>query len=121
MSVDDLGRHLIVDLFGAVNLDCQQTLTSAMDEIIAATGATLLHRYFHRFEPHGLTGVVCLAESHISVHTWPEKGAAAFDIYMCGPAQPERALPILECYFRPARMDHTCLMRGQLAPDPHSD
>lgn len=121
MSTEDMGRHLIIDLFGAVNLDCPQTLARAMDEIISATGATLLHQYLHRFEPHGLTGMACLAESHISFHTWPERGAAAFDIYMCGPAQPERALPILEHYFRPTRMEHACLMRGQLAPAPHSD
>jgi S-adenosylmethionine decarboxylase len=114
MDSFDMGQHLIIDLFEAQHLDSEPCLMAAIDEIIAATGATLLHCYFHRFDPHGITGMACLAESHISVHTWPESGTAAFDIYMCGPAVPERALPILEQYFKPKRMEHRTLYRGQL-------
>ena len=107
-----MGAHVIVDLHGASNLDCEHSIRDAIDEIIEQTGATLLHQYFHRFTPLGITGVACLRESHISVHTWPEQGFAAFDIYMCGEAQPERAIPILQAHFNPRRIEVRTLQRG---------
>ncbi|MBT3196665.1 MAG: adenosylmethionine decarboxylase [Gammaproteobacteria bacterium] len=109
-----LGRHLIVDLHGATHIDCEQTLHDAFDEIIEVTGATQLHRHFHRFTPNGVTGVACLAESHISVHTWPDSGFAAFDIYMCGGSQPEWAIPILQHHFNPQRIEKSLLERGRV-------
>jgi S-adenosylmethionine decarboxylase len=108
----DTGTHLIVDLFGAKNIDNEETIQKAIREIIRATRATLLHQFFHRFEPQGITGMACLAESHISVHTWPESGFAAFDIYMCGTAQPERAIPILQSHFQPERVRVQNIHRG---------
>lgn len=108
----DTGTHVIVDLHGAGNIDNEEIVREAIAEIVCATGATLLHQYFHRFEPHGITGMACLAESHISVHTWPESGFAAFDIYMCGTARPERAIPILKTYFQPERVETRSIQRG---------
>ena len=106
------GAHVIVDLHGASNLNCERSVRKAIEEIIEQTGATLLHEYFHRFTPLGITGVACLTESHISVHTWPAQGFAAFDIYMCGEAEPERAIPILRAYFNPDRIEVRTLQRG---------
>ena len=112
------GAHVIVDLHGASNLDSERLVRDAIGEIIKQTGATLLHEYFHRFTPNGITGVACLTESHISVHTWPERGFAAFDIYLCGDAEPERAIPILRDYFNPDRIEVRTLHRGGPLNDP---
>ena len=59
---------------------------------------------FHQFSPHGVTGVLAIAESHISVHTWPEKGFAAFDVFMCGNAEPRKALDVFKRVFEPGRV-----------------
>jgi S-adenosylmethionine decarboxylase len=83
------GSHLIIDLWEAVN----------------AAGATLLHIHLHTFsEGGGISGVAVLAESHISVHTWPEKGYAAFDVFMCGDAEPREALSVFKRAFNPGRI-----------------
>ena len=65
------------------------------------------------FEPNGgISGVAVLSESHISCHTWPEKGFAAFDVFMCGDAQPELAVPVLEAAFKPKRVVVEEIKRG---------
>lgn len=105
------GTHLLADLGGiaADQLnDCgriEQLLRSAAD----AAGARVLHSHFHGFgDGLGVTGVVLLAESHISIHTWPEAGFAAADIFMCGKAQPELALAIITEALQPqSRTLHT--------------
>jgi len=69
--------------------------------------------HLHRFsENGGVSGVAVLAESHISVHTWPERGFAAFDVFMCGACRPEKALPVLRRYFRPSNMQISQSKRG---------
>jgi S-adenosylmethionine decarboxylase len=81
-----LGRHIVCELSG-----CQPSILSDIDGIAAmmiaaakAAGATIMESAFHRFEPQGVSGTVILAESHISIHTWPEKAYAAMDFYTCG-------------------------------------
>ena len=77
----------------------------AMKDSVTAAGATLLHIHLHKFTPNGgVSGVAVLSESHISVHTWPEKGFAAFDVFMCGAAEPQKAIAVLEAAFRPTRV-----------------
>lgn len=120
MSIDT-GTHVIVDLYGAHDIDNEAAIRRAIAEILHTTQATLLHQYFHRFEPHGITGMVCLAESHISVHTWPESGFAAFDIYMCGSARPERAIPILQNHFQPEHIQSRSIQRGKMTGAPLAD
>lgn len=96
------GTHLLVDLWGAKNLDDADTIERAFKECIDACGATLLYLHLHCFsENGGISGVAVLAESHISIHTWPERGYAAIDIFMCGDAQPLKAVPILRRHFQP--------------------
>lgn len=93
-----LGTHLLADLSGiAPDLlrDCA-TLERLLRNAALAAGAQVLHSHFHSFGVgQGVTGVVLLAESHISLHTWPEYGFAAADIFMCGAAQPQLALDII--------------------------
>ena len=99
------GSHLIIDLWEAHGLDDEDRMRQAMVEAVNAAGATLLHIHLHVFTPHGgISGVAVLAESHISVHTWPEKGYAAFDIFMCGDAEPRKALDVLTQAFGPKRV-----------------
>ena len=107
------GAHLIIDLYDAERLDdllfMEQTLRRCIDE----AGATLLHIHLHPFEPTGVSGVAVLAESHISVHTWPEVGYAAFDVFMCGDAKPEKCVDVLNEAFKPGRSEVSELLRGR--------
>ena len=85
------GVHLIVDLHGAKRLDDIDHVEATLRSCAAAAGATLLHIHVHHFQPNGVSGVVVLAESHISIHTWPDAGYAALDVFMCGSAIPTPA------------------------------
>ena len=79
------GTHLLADLTGCAGLDDPARVESALRAGVAAAGATLLDLKLHHFgEGHGVTGVALLAESHLSIHTWPEHGYAAVDIFLCG-------------------------------------
>lgn len=109
------GVHLIIDLFGASNLDSLEHMEEALREAVNAAGATLLHIHLHHFTPNGgISGVAVLAESHISVHTWPERQFAAFDVFMCGDARPADAVPVLEQFFSPSRVDVKEYIRGKM-------
>ena len=108
------GHHLIIDLYGARGLDDKIRMERAFLDCVEACGATLLHLHVHTFLPSGgLSGVAVLAESHISVHTWPEANYAAFDVFMCGEAAPEKAVPILEEAFAAKSVAVRTLARGE--------
>ena len=107
------GTHLIIDLHGASRLDDLEHMERTLREAVAECGATLLHIHLHHFTPNGgVSGVAVLAESHISVHTWPERDYAAFDVFMCGDAEPIRSVVVLERAFRPRRVDLHEHLRG---------
>lgn len=107
------GSHLIIDLWDADHLDDIGVIELALRRSVQAAGATLLHLHLHEFTPNGgVSGVAVLAESHISIHTWPERGYAALDVFMCGAAEPHRVVPILKHSFRPRRMAISEQMRG---------
>lgn len=109
------GLHVTIDLYDAVGLDDIGRVEAAMRECVSACQATLLHIHLHHFTPNdGVTGVAVLAESHISVHTWPERGFAAFDVFMCGDSRPELAVDVLEKAFEPGRMSVELHRRGSL-------
>ena len=99
------GSHLIIDFWEAEGLDDKDRIEQAMIDAVEAAGATLLHIHLHTFTPSGgISGVAVLAESHISVHTWPERGYAAFDIFMCGDTEPRKAFAVLKQAFAPKRV-----------------
>ncbi len=109
------GTHLIIDLWGATNLHSLERMEVAMRACIDECNATLLHMHLHHFTPNGgISGVALLAESHISVHTWPEKNYAAFDVFMCGDSNPHRAVEILSRYFQPKRSEVIEERRGKI-------
>ncbi len=89
-----LGKHLLMELEGCDRntLNDVDALREALLTAADLAGATVLGDSFHRFSPHGISGVVVIAESHLFVHTWPEYGYAAADIFTCGTSvQPEVA------------------------------
>lgn len=109
------GSHLILDLWDAEHLDDAEVIEMAFRRAIKEAGATLLHMHFHEFSDNGgISGVAVLAESHMSIHTWPERAYAAVDIFMCGAAEPHKAVPILKHAFKAGRISLSEQMRGVL-------
>ncbi len=98
------GTHLLIDLYGAINLNNPQEIETVLRNCAIRCGATILHSHMHHFNPQGVSGVVVLAESHISIHTWPETGYVALDIFMCGSCNPYDSILLLKEYFKPSNM-----------------
>jgi S-adenosylmethionine decarboxylase len=107
------GAHLIVDLHGAKRLDDIEHIEATLRRCVEAAKATLLHIHLHHFQPNGVSGVAVLAESHISIHTWPEVGYAALDVFMCGSADPDACIPVLREAFAAERVGVNELLRGK--------
>ena len=104
-----------MDLWGASNLADPALIDTALRLAAVKAGATILHSHFHHFTPNGgVSGVVVLAESHISIHTWPEREFAAIDIFMCGACDPHDAIPVLQSAFHPERIDLDEQRRGRV-------
>ena len=107
------GTHILLDLWDAQHIDDQIFVEKTLKEAVKACEANLLHMHLHKFgEGLGISGVAVLAESHISIHTWPERQFAAIDIFMCGNCTPENSLPIFQTYFTPKKMRTIIELRG---------
>ena len=94
-----LGRHLVAELSDCPSelLNDLPRLEKTMKEAARVSGATVVGSTFHRYNPQGLSGIVIIAESHLSVHTWPEYGYAAIDCFTCGSAvDPWKAVDYLK-------------------------
>ena len=110
-----LGTHIIAEIFGCQNIDNLSFIRAALIEAAKVCGATVLHTKFHRFSPHGITGYVLLAESHISIHTWPEYDYAALDIFTCGKnMDAQKAISYLEKQLQAQKVESKKLIRGDL-------
>lgn len=110
-----IGQHVLADLNGiaAEKLSNCAELETLLRSAAEAAGAHVLFSHFHAFgEGQGVTGVVLLAESHITIHTWPECGFAAADIFMCGNAQPELALALIKKALQPGSAHVHTARRG---------
>jgi S-adenosylmethionine decarboxylase len=108
------GKHLLLELSGccADTLNNRALVRSALLAAASAAGATVVGETIHGFTPHGLTALLLLAESHLSIHTWPEAGYAAVDVYTCGDCQPEAAIEILAQHLRSERIELMWIARG---------
>ena len=107
------GTHLIIDLWDGEHLDDAGVIEAALRSAVHTAGATLVHLHLHEFTAGGgVSGMAMLAESHISIHTWPERGYAAVDVFMCGSADPYRVVPILRRAFKARRVAISALLRG---------
>jgi len=112
-GVEYAGTHIIVDLWGAKSLDNLELMEATMRKAAKVAGATVLHVHLHHFtQGGGISGVAVLAESHISVHTWPERDFAAFDVFMCGDAKPESAISVFNEAFNPEKVNVSEHLRG---------
>jgi S-adenosylmethionine decarboxylase len=110
-----VGQHILADFYGVESglLRDAPALERLLREAARTAGAQVLGSHFHRFgNEGGITGVVLLAESHISVHTWPESDFAAADIFMCGSADAECALALLLRTLAPKRQKIQKAVRG---------
>lgn len=114
-DVEPLGAHLILDLYEC-DLDLVQDnerLAAGMEQAIRDAGATVVETVFHAFRPGGLSGVIIITESHVTVHTWPEHGYVAIDAFTCGDAGlPRRIEENLIAFFGAKRHGSTFMSRG---------
>lgn len=108
------GRHLLAELYGvcSTRLDDPELLVGALRQGVTQSGATLLNLEVKRFDPQGVTILALLAESHASLHTYPEVGALFFDAFTCGLCDPEAILAALAAVLEPAEVERRLLKRG---------
>lgn len=114
MNYDTKGLHVIADFWGinADKLDDVKYLTNCLTEAAQISGATILSHIHHKFDPVGVTMVVLLSESHMSIHTYPEHGYASIDCYTCGSADPQKAIDYLVNEFKPEHKQVQMIERG---------
>lgn len=115
-----LGHHLLAEFTGCepASLADLEGVTSAMLQAAKASGATIVTHSFHHFSPHGVSGAVIIAESHLAIHTWPEHGFAAVDYFSCGSVDAKAALVVLQAAFGATAVETLSLTRGPLSrPD----
>jgi len=108
------GDHLLVEFWGADNLSKPDYVLETLEDGARAAGAHILHSHYHHFgDGQGVSGVTVLAESHITIHTWPEVGYAAIDIFMCGDCDPMDCLDVLKDRFQPQEVATSNFRRGR--------
>lgn len=116
-SVPALGKHLILDVWGEIGSLPYWNMDEAAELLKQAAthaGATVLTERWHHFGTDcGYTGVIILAESHISAHSWPEKGYVAIDAFMCGDCDPQKSLDMILQFYKAKHHNITLLSRGQ--------
>ena len=109
-----LGRHLIAEFYGCSSKICDD-IVRVRKMMVTAThriGATVVGEVFHHFAPQGVTGSVVIAESHLSVHTWPEHGYASIDVFTCGGLDPKPAFVYLARSLRAREYRMQEILRG---------
>lgn len=115
--IQALGRHILVECHECDTeiLNDAGLIEEAMQEAARAAGATVVSSTFHTFNPHGVSGVVVIAESHLAIHTWPEYGYAAVDLFTCGDeCDPWKGFDLLRAALGAERTIETELRRGKL-------
>ncbi len=115
--MNGLGSHLIVELYDCDSslIDDIEVIESTLLEAAEISGADIIKHYFHKFSPQGVTGVIVISESHFSIHTWPEYGYCALDIFTCGDhIQNDLALAHIKENLKVGRMSVVDIKRGTL-------
>lgn len=108
-----VGNHVIVDMWGIINHMDQDLIMDTFAKACEDAGATVLFKHCHTFgEDCGTTGVVVLSESHLSHHHYPEVNLITIDMFMCGVADPRKALPRIKDFWQPQHVDFHHMKRG---------
>lgn len=117
MKLETLGRHVLVEFYNCKEeiLKNPILIKECMNEAAKIANATIVETVFHHFNPYGVSGVVIISESHLAIHTWPEYGYAAVDIFTCGnKIDPWIAFKFLEDIFKSVRSESIELPRGMV-------
>ena len=112
-----IGRHIILEMWrcSGLSLNSLDTAEQALRDMVAALDVNLLDLKVYPFSPVGVTGIAIVSESHLVIHTWPEHGYAAVDIFTCGaPRDPRAAIDVLRQHFQPEHVQVMEINRGQL-------
>lgn len=109
-----LGRHVIAEFWNCENAQSENGLAEAIEEAVRSARATLLDLNVRRFYPQGYSAIALLAESHLSLHAWPELGYVALDVFTCGDADPQKIVQHLEQHFRPRDTEYIKIPRGRM-------
>ncbi|UCC66227.1 MAG: S-adenosylmethionine decarboxylase proenzyme [Deltaproteobacteria bacterium] len=118
-----LGRHLLAELYGCDEgiLNNREAIEKIMNDAALVSGATIVGSVFHLFNPHGISGVVVIAESHFAIHTWPEFRYAAVDIFTCGDeVDPWKAHEHIKRELKAESFSMVEMRRGELDPQDGS-
>ena len=116
-----LGRQILVEYYNSNQQLLNDTVfvENTMNEAAEVAGATIIKSVFHKFSPHGVSGVIVIAESHLAIHTWPEYGYAAVDIFTCGETiEPWLAFNYIKEKFQSQWVSRMELRRGQFESMP---
>ena len=110
----EFGKHYLVEL-----IDCNAAKIKRVKDVkpillkaVQVSQATMIKNFFHQYKPMGVTGIVLIAESHFSVHTWPENGYVTFDILTCGKMKPMAAINYLKKSFQAKKVNLKIFSRG---------
>jgi S-adenosylmethionine decarboxylase proenzyme len=110
----EFGKHYLVEFIGCVpdRIKYIKEVKQCFLRAAEKSQAGIIDHHFHQFKPYGVSGVILIAWSHFAVHTWPEDGYAAFDVFTCGEMYPELAIEDLEKSFGAKKVDVQILSRG---------
>ena len=113
-AFQEFGKHYLVEFIGCdpKKLKTVKVLKAPFLEAARLSGATMRGSQFHQFKPQGVTAMIFIAESHFSLHTWPEHKYAAFDVLTCGVMEPEWAIAHLKKFFKAKSVEVRILSRG---------
>ena len=114
-QMPSLGSHVLIELFGCdkQSLEQEQSVGTAMRTAAVESKATVVAESFHEFKPWGVSGAVIIQESHYTIHTWPEHGYAAVDLFYCGgTVHVDRAVDVLRERFQPSKIKFLVVRRG---------
>jgi S-adenosylmethionine decarboxylase len=110
-----VGKHIIAELYGVPKelILYEKSVREIVEEVVEKSGLTKVGSVYKQFSPHGVTGIVLVAESHVSLHTWPEYELVNLDIFTCGDAKAaEKAFELFLEKFKPRSYRHYVLDRG---------
>jgi len=113
-KLDTLGRHILVEYYNCDEdvLRDPAVIEQYMNEAAVRCGATIVQSVFHHFNPWGVSGAVIISESHLTIHTWPEYGYAAVDLFTCGDINPWVGFDYLEKMLGSQKTESTEIPRG---------